>query len=166
MALKINIHDILNDKSAQLKNTLVIKAGDLDLPELPGTAWHPLTFSYELTNAGDCYVLHGKLEGSVTLECSRCLRTVTYPLLVEVAEQFSRHTQRDEDINIFLGEEIDVAGVLRDCVLLTLPAKPLCFPDCRGLCPHCGIDLNQESCDCNPLHVDPRLAVLEKLIRK
>ncbi len=165
MALKINIHDIRDVKSAQQQDTLVVEAKELDLPELPDISWRPLSFTYEMTNAGNLFVLLGKLQGSVAMECSRCLKPVAYPLELEVAEQFSRHPQGD-DIHIFFGEEIDVAQVLRDDILLSLPAKPLCFPDCLGLCPHCGIDLNQESCQCNPQHVDPRLAVLEKLIRK
>lgn len=166
MALKINIHDIRHQKAAQIRDTLVIDAGDLDLPDLPGVAWKPLTFAYVMTNAGQLFVLQGKVEGDLALECSRCLTPVLYPLEVDVLEQFSRNPQEDEDIHMFFGEEIDIAGALRDCILLNLPVKPLCSPNCLGLCSHCGTDLNQESCNCNPRDVDPRLAVLEKLIRK
>lgn len=166
MALKINIHDIRQHKAAQISDTLVIDAGDLDLPELPGVDWKPLSFAFVLTNAGNLFILQGKVEGDLDLECSRCLKPIVHRLEVDVLEQFSRNPQGDEDIHLFFGEEIDVAGVLRDSILLNLPVKPLCSPNCRGLCPHCGTDLNQESCQCNPSAVDPRLAVLEKLIRK
>ena len=43
--------------------------------------------------------------------------------------------------------------------------KPLCRPDCRGLCPHCGCDLNIEQCDCKDEQLDPRLAVLGDLLK-
>jgi len=164
MALKINIHDIRERKSAQITDTLVIQARELELPELEGVGWQQFSFDYTLTNAGNLFILQGKLEGQLSLECSRCLKPIDHRLCAEVLEQFSRSPQ--EDVYTYSGEEIDVAGALRENILLNLPVKSLCSPDCLGLCPHCGIDKNQQTCNCNPKPVDPRLAVLEKLIRK
>lgn len=166
MFLKINIHDIRQDKSAQLKGELSIDPRELGLVELPGINWNPLMFTYGVTNAGSFLVLEGVMEGLVSLECCRCLRNIDYPLRADVLEQFSHNPPRDEDIWKFHGEEIDVAGALRENILLNLPVKPLCSPDCQGLCPLCGIDKNEGSCNCSSESIDPRLAVLEKLIRK
>lgn len=165
MVLKINIHDIRERKAAEIRDSLVLSPEELDLPEAEGFQWHPLRFDYVLTNADNLYVLHGVVKGQLSLECSRCLKPIDYHLDVELTEQFSRRPS-DDDIHEFTGDEIDVTGVLRENIILALPVKPLCAPDCRGLCPECGQDQNEGKCSCDPKSIDPRLAVLEKLISK
>ena len=52
---------------------------------------------------------------------------------------------------------------MREQFYLALPMKPLCRDACKGLCPHCGTNLNASSCDCAPAWQDPRLAALREL---
>ncbi len=59
--------------------------------------------------------------------------------------------------------ELDVGGLLWEQLLLALPVKPLCRPDCKGICPICGGDLNKGSCQCKTEEGDPRMAVLRGL---
>jgi uncharacterized protein len=54
--------------------------------------------------------------------------------------------------------------MVREQCYLAIPMKPLCRPDCQGLCPVCGTNLNIERCQCNPQWQDPRLAVLQTLV--
>jgi uncharacterized protein len=54
--------------------------------------------------------------------------------------------------------------VLRQALLLSLPMQPLCKPDCAGLCPICGQDLNQGPCDCVSVEIDPRWEKLGLLL--
>ena len=61
------------------------------------------------------------------------------------------------------GEEIDLELPVRDALLLDLPAAPLCRDDCAGLCPACGADWNQRSCDCDMTIPDPRWDALREL---
>jgi uncharacterized protein len=60
--------------------------------------------------------------------------------------------------------EIDLSFGVRESLLLALPMKVLCSEDCKGLCPHCGANLNEESCDCVAETIDPRWAELRKLL--
>lgn len=168
MAQKINIHDIRSVKSADITGKLEIGPDDLDLPRQDGISWHSFLFDYVLVNAGSLLVLTGKLEGRISQECSRCLKPVDTVLSIDVQEQFSRHPSEegDETTHKYYGEEIEISGVLRDNIILNLPAKTLCSPHCLGLCPHCGVDRNISDCQCKSGSVDPRLAVLEKLIDK
>ena len=62
-------------------------------------------------------------------------------------------------------EVLDLDDLVREEVLLAMPYKPLCKSDCRGLCPHCGVDLNTETCQCAP-PPDPRLAALRQFFKK
>src|SRR5262249_56846189 len=60
-------------------------------------------------------------------------------------------------------EEIDLEQLIRERFEMSLPMKPLCVDDCRGLCPVCGANLNRGTCACKTDWEDPRLAVLKKL---
>lgn len=166
MGLKIRIHDLKVQKCAEIKASAAILPSELELPELRGVQWHPWSFEYRLTKAGNLFLLGGELKALVSLECSRCLKATDTELNIEVDEQFSNQEMDKEDIHFFRGDELDLTGVLRDSILLGLPEKPLCSPECRGLCPYCGADQNLHNCTCAPREIDPRLAVLEKLIRK
>ncbi|MGH7769034.1 MAG: YceD family protein, partial [Candidatus Binatia bacterium] len=55
-------------------------------------------------------------------------------------------------------EEIQLTPLVREQVLLALPTRPLCDENCRGLCPKCGVDLNENSCRCSSSKGDPRMA--------
>ncbi len=58
---------------------------------------------------------------------------------------------------------LDISQEIRDMILLGLPAKILCSNDCRGLCPHCGVNLNKDECACQTEVIDPRWKALQKL---
>lgn len=166
MGLKIHIHDLKVQKCAELKGSVVIMPSELELPEMRGVEWHPWSLEYRLTKAGNLFLLSGELKAPVSLECSRCLKPTDTELNIEVNEQFSNQELEDDEIHVFRGDDLDLTGVLRDSILLSLPEKPLCSPECRGLCPYCGTDRNLHNCTCAPRETDPRLAVLEKLVRK
>jgi uncharacterized protein len=63
----------------------------------------------------------------------------------------------------FDGRSVDLGGILREQILLALPMDLLCREDCKGLCPVCGKDLNQEACGCETSGADPRWAALRGL---
>ena len=58
---------------------------------------------------------------------------------------------------------LDLAPLLREEAILAIPMDALCRPDCAGLCPECGKNLNEGPCDCQPEEIDPRLEALRKL---
>jgi uncharacterized protein len=119
-----------------------------------------------------------RLVGTVTtvleLACSRCLE----PFAVPVAAAFDlRYLPQSENIgderevkgddfseSFYRGDVIDLGQLMEEQFYLVLPMKPLCHPDCKGLCSHCGTNLNVASCDCQVRWEDPRLAGLKALI--
>ena len=103
----------------------------------------------------------GPVSGTMTLRCSRCLKTFEQPLEVEVQELFARGADPDGDEDP-LGPEgqIDPEPMIRDALVLAMPFSPMCRPDCKGLCERCGGDRNLDECSCAPEDTDPRWAVL------
>jgi uncharacterized protein len=126
-----------------------------------------------LTRVGNGLLVTGELETSVELECTRCLSAFQTTTRFEIEEEFrptldilsgARLPQDpDQDIATLIDERhiLDLAEVVRQDLLLSLPPSPVCRPDCRGLCPHCGQDLNEASCDCHAEAIDPRWAALK-----
>lgn len=125
-------------------------------------------------DAGE-YQVEGLLGGTLQVPCSRCLEPFSLSLASHVdvrllpaaqLEASDEHEVRDDDLTIefYRDETIDLAALVREQCYLALPMKPLCRPDCRGLCPQCGANLNQTTCSCDQTWVDPRLAALKALV--
>ncbi len=116
----------------------------------------------------------GDLHTKIEMVCARCLEPVIeevhrdfdlfyQPLLKGTPNDEERLKDDDTEIGFFEGEGLFLADVLKEQVLLSLPMKVICQSDCRGLCPHCGANLNQEQCRCERHSSDPRLAPLARL---
>ncbi len=111
---------------------------------------------------------HGRLTGDVMLECSRCLADakshVTDEAHIIFAEQGSEDAD-EPDVYVYerTAANLDLRPALREQWLLAAPAFALCRPDCKGLCPRCGVDLNAGPHECAEQAVDPRWDVLQKL---
>ena len=116
--------------------------------------------------------LRGRLATGLELQCARCLE----PVLQEVQRDFEllyrplgADAGRDElsvtdaeaEIGYYQGEGLLLEDVLREQVLLALPLKVTCRADCKGLCPECGKNLNEEQCSCSREIEDPRWAALK-----
>ncbi len=118
--------------------------------------------------------LCGELHSKVTLPCARCLQPVELPIDVKFAERFvpavgwqneEGHELAEDELNlaVFDGEAIELDDVVREEILLAIPAHVLCREDCQGLCPACGVDRNASTCECQSSAVDARWEKLKDL---
>jgi len=116
----------------------------------------------------------GQLHTRLELLCARCLE----PVIEEVSRDFdlyyrplksmdreeeARLKLDDTEVAFFDGDGLFLADVLAEQVLLAIPMKVICRSDCRGLCPHCGANLNSDECRCQARAADPRTAPLARL---
>jgi len=101
------------------------------------------------------------IEAEAILTCVRCLTTWNETLEVDGSQHFSKI--QDEDGYALVGGEIDLNGPTTDELALGIPPAPLCRPDCLGLCPTCGTDLNTEPCDGHGGDSDSPFAALKDL---
>jgi uncharacterized protein len=105
----------------------------------------------------------GKVEAPWHGVCRRCSNPVLGHSVVVVGERFvDERAPGDDDSYVIEHDFVDLAPLAHDAIFLDLPLAPLCREDCRGLCPYCGIDRNEASCDCQ-VPVDPRWATLDGL---
>lgn len=127
--------------------------------------------AYELLarESGDGVVhVTGSLHAEMRLTCRRCLGAVNNPVHLEVDWLFDPGLDgvADEPGVFRLDRDegsLDLAPQVREEMILAAPAYPLCDADCQGLCPKCGTDLNEDSCDCTHEEGDPRWEKLRQL---
>jgi len=121
--------------------------------------------------------LKGQFAGRFEVPCARCVEPVKIPLEAEYDLIF-RPTGADAgppersisavetEIGYYQKDSLLLEDVLREQVLLSLPARTLCKPDCKGLCPRCGKNRNLEACSCDEGPADPRWEALSGLRSK
>jgi uncharacterized protein len=98
--------------------------------------------------------------------CARCLSEVVLEVRAEQQEfaPTAQNRWEESDLSAFIDDMVvDVAGIAREAVILSLPAQVVCSPECLGLCPQCGKDLNQGPCECAPPGGDERWGALKDL---
>ena len=118
--------------------------------------------------------LRGNLSAGLELSCARCLEPVAQnvtrdfellyrPLGADAGRDELSVTDAEAEIGYYDGEGLLLEDVLREQVLLAVPLKVTCREDCKGLCPHCGKNLNQEQCSCAVPLEDPRWSALKEI---
>jgi uncharacterized protein len=126
------------------------------------------------TNRG--IVVDGTVDAILRRTCVRCLEAFEEELRLDLAEEFvpsidlrsgnllPAPDRGEAALTIDAHHQLDLAPVLREELVLREPMHPLCRPDCPGLCPGCGRNLGAGSCDCERNEMDPRLAMLGRLM--
>jgi len=151
--------------------------------DLPGALPATIEFRVEAHRMGEDVYLEGRAEAELELECSRCLARYRhvlrepFRLILEPAgdrlpadPEAAKALANDgvclgDEIEAgwFRGNEIHLGAFFREVISLALPVKPLCDENCAGLCPHCGIELGVETCDCRDAKTGSPFAVLAAL---
>jgi len=125
----------------------------------------PVQAEGEAAKLGNLYYVKGSMSADVTFVCARCLKRFTEHVVVPFSETFAaadsgEMLDEESDILPLEGEEIELDPLLQEDFLLAMPSFPLCEEDCKGLCPTCGVNRNDQPCSCKNERIDPRLAGL------
>jgi uncharacterized protein len=138
---------------------------ELDYPSIQVTEdllLEPLQGVFQASRTTRGIYVSGMLQTNIDIECGRCLEQSAIPTPIELDELFYYPPNTAPPGEPVVGEDgfIDLGPIVRDLVLLEVPLHPLCRPDCRGLCPECGENLNDAGCECEQGEVDDRLRLL------
>lgn len=115
----------------------------------------PVTWSVTVTNTGGAFLMSGSAHAHAVCACARCAEDAHYELESEIEEYILIHPdpelEEDDEIDYLVlpeDHEIDMAPIVECALILDLPLVPLCRDDCKGVCPDCGQNLNEGTCDC------------------
>ena len=134
----------------------------------------PVAVNGTVRLAGTEVFVNGHIETRAAVECDRCLKQVELPVDADFEVEYvsgqtyestaaAELTENDLSVSVFDGDAIDVDEIVKEQILLAVPTRTLCQPDCKGICPECGLDKNTGDCNCEPKEVDPRWAALKNL---
>lgn len=126
----------------------------------------PVHVTLKVSNSGKELLASGRIQTQLRAHCSRCLEEMSYPLDLEYEDEWVSTEKATEDqlenALLFDKEQVELDERILEQIVLSLPMKFTCKPDCKGLCSHCGTNLNLGECSCSEDDIDPRLAALAK----
>lgn len=159
--LRLNAVELLRRPGSerQVRVSTTVEALGVDDDRLDRQA--PVEIDLRLEVLTDGVVVTGAVQATWRGECRRCAAACSGPLDIEVHELYQRVVTDPDAFE--LGDLLDLEPMVRELLLLDAPGAPLCRPDCRGLCPVCGIDRNSDTCTCSTEVSDPRWAALDAL---
>ncbi len=170
--MRIDVSEILKEPGLSLPFDVKGTVGDIARPDGDGEL-SVLTVRGVATSLGQSGVyIEANVRGSVTLTCSRCLTSFQRPIDLSCEAKFTGdvlenrdEADDDDDVEVFPleGTFCDLDEMIRHEIVLSLPMKPLCSEECKGLCPICGTNLNDGTCDC-AIHDSPTTAFGHKLL--
>ena len=136
----------------------------LDLIAVPEGA--SLDLDLRLESVSEGVLVTGTVLAPLSGQCGRCLDPIRDELDVDYCELFAYansttdETSEQDEVHRVDGDLLDVEPMVRDAIVLALPWTPLCRPDCAGLCPDCGLRLEDLPADHSHRQLDPRWAAL------
>lgn len=112
----------------------------------------PVRVTGRVENRAGVVTLQARAQTTLHTQCDRCLAPIRRPLQADFENVLVTETQGDENDELLVCEDqmLDMDTLARTNLVLALPMKELCRPDCKGLCPRCGKDLNDGPCGCKP----------------
>lgn len=166
-----------------------VTGAELGLTEADACIRGLLAVGLDLRAVDGTVCVTGVVEGTAVRQCVRCLKDFEAPIAFSVRVAYEREIkpapvearrddprkrratpvvevdvdEQDDDIYHYAGDHLELAPMLREQLILSAPMHPLCMEECRGLCPHCGKDLNDGPCQCPPEPIAGPFDILRKL---
>lgn len=166
--MTIDQSDIIKNGDGLMPLDCNIDLTDLDFMGEEFKFLAPLKLVGKIVNNSKNLEIRAEVSGGMLVHCARCAKPfeakVEFPVN-EVLVRGDEDSVTDPDVIIFSGYELDLTDIVVNNFLMNVPGRYLCREDCRGLCPVCGCDLNESSCDCSSEAIDPRWEALAEIIK-
>jgi len=166
--MKIDISDIIKVDGASLNVEFNEPISDLNSIIDEFEFNNPVGFKGNITNVSSILKLNGRLETEYKAKCFRCLKDIDCKIDLVVKENFVESGKNaDYEAYTYEGNLVELDKVLIDNIFLSLPMKQVCSEDCKGLCPICGCNLNEEVCNCKQDEdINPKMEALKNYFNK
>ena len=149
VCLKINVTEALNNPGKSIKFDLSEEIGTSEIGSREYEFNTPLSVSGSLLYTGEDFVARGGISVGYIAECDRCTKELLNTLEFDFTEEFSKtEDEGHPDRYLFSQNEIDLMPMVMDNISLMMPMKHLCDAACKGMCPICGGNLNENDCGC------------------
>jgi uncharacterized protein len=168
--MKVNVAQVRRNVSDTAHFDLT-EDGSAFESDLDGVSFRtPVHVDLQVNNTGKSLLVEGKVRTTIQAQCGRCLKDFSYPIEQDYQDEWVYAPQVTEDQQetalVFEKDEIELNERILEQIVLALPMRFICSHECKGLCPVCGVNRNEVSCDCVQDNVDPRLAALSQWTRE
>ena len=133
----------------------------------------PAKVTGQIVNMGGYIGLSATVSVGYDAECARCLKPLKRSFevsfertVVNRGELVNTSDEEADDYIQIVDGMLELDAVAAEQLMMEFPTKEICSEDCKGLCSKCGKDLNEGDCGCPKKEIDPRLAILQKLLEK
>ena len=163
----LNLSDVFSSQIKELAKDIPIEMDVFDdgMERYDILQKTPVSFIFTNIGVGKVKVT-GSAELVLRMRCDRCLKEVEQkiPLSFTVEVSAPDVPLEEMDDQIFIdGYSLDVEELVSNEIIMSLPAKVICKPDCKGICKVCGKDLNLGECGCDTFVPDPRMAAIKDI---
>ena len=167
--MQVNLLSIINAEGKELPIDTVL--------DFSGKNEYGIEFPKPVPVKGVFVNLAGSIEfcGNVNLTarfmCDRCGEWFDESLNFDFSEILKKELDKEDevdenpDIIFYEGHMVDISDIIYNNIFINLPSKHLCSENCKGLCPHCGKNLNISECSCENDTTDPRFYVLDNFFK-
>lgn len=161
--MKIDVSSIVKINGASLDVKFDEAIAELNNLESGFVFTDAVKFEGVLTNASGVLKLNGSLKVAYSTKCSRCVKDIEDNLELKIREDIIEGSETaDVDAYTYNDNYILLDSILKDNIILNLPVKKVCDDNCKGLCPRCGTNLNEKTCDCKDDYINPQMEALKK----
>ena len=170
----IDVSSILKEFGGKISFDDKTEISDLNFGGSDYRFSEPLSVKGGVSNTGGALSLKADVSGVMTTQCARCMKDIDVPIEFTISETLMRSDEvdgdlgtvsEDDDVIVFEGNTVNLDEIIENNLIMNLSPRYLCRDDCKGLCPKCGKDLNEEICDCKDDEIDPRWAALADMIK-
>lgn len=161
--MRLNVQELLCGDGV-IPFTCEMEPAGLDFPSI-SEYLTPITAVGRVTSQAGLLTLSGEAKASMMCICDRCGREYRREAVFPLDTVLAAELEDEENPDVFLLQDdcVDMDEVVATAFVLGLDSKLLCRPDCKGVCPQCGHNLNEGPCSCKP-EADPRFAALGQLL--
>ena len=162
----INLSDVLSDQHKTVEETVPLTMGEIRMKfgKYPIVESEPVHVRVEHVR-GKEMLIYADTRLVTVIPCDRCLEEVEVPFDLSIVQKLVAPDRADRDAleeqEAFMeGYSLNIDSLIDNEITTSWPMKVLCRPDCKGLCPVCGKDLNTGACGCDTFVPDPRMAAI------
>ena len=171
----INVADLKSDNLLTRHYNFTVNLPQVAMGQEKNIFDGPIEVEVDATFTQEDVFVEGKIVAKAQAICNCCLEQFTLDIETTLRERFvttaqynvlTEKEQQDENISLYQNGKINLVPLIEQALYLALPMRAVCKENCQGLCPRCGCNLNLDKCECRDDKVDPRLAVLQQLLKK
>lgn len=165
----MNLTDVFSLEGKDIEENFVLEADEVSCMgnTYPIEEKNPVCVKCSNIGTGKALV-SGTVSMILRIPCDRCLEEVKVPLSFEFTQEVSspevtEQADEQEKQSFLQGYELDIEALVNSEILVNMPVKVLCKPDCKGICKQCGHNLNEGDCGCDTFVPDPRMAAIKDI---